>query len=243
MLDLPREIALDLGGGVKLECVLIPAGKFMMGSPAGEEGRLVDETPHEVTISRAFYMGRYAVTQEQFEKVMGTNPSKFVGSMNPVDQVAWIHAQEFCRKVSELTGKIVRLPTEAEWEHACRAGTRTRFYTGDAVADLDRAGWYEANSGDTTHPVGRKAPNAWGLYDMLGNVWEWCQDWHGAYPAEAVIDPQGVAKSDDRVLRGGAWCAPAERCRPAYRFKFHHEFVYYVFRFGFRVAVTAPETP
>jgi formylglycine-generating enzyme required for sulfatase activity len=177
-----------------------------------------DESPaHEVTLSTSFCLGRYEVTQEQYQQVTGTNPSYFKGRDLPVEGVSWDEAQEFCKKVSEKTGQSVRLPTEAEWEYACRAGTTTRFCSGDAAADLESVAWYGANSGDTTHSVGQKTPNAWGLYDMHGNAWEWCADWLGGYEAGATTDPQGPSRGAGRVLRGGSWYYGPGYCRSAFR--------------------------
>jgi len=214
---LEPEMSLDLGKGVKIEFVLIPAGKFLMGSPETEKGRLDNETQHEVTISKPFYMGRYEVTQEQYEAITGTNPSHFKGAKNAVDTVSWDDAQDFCKMLSAKASKTVQLPTEAQWEYACRAGTNTRFCSGDADGDLDGVGWYYDNSGNTTHPVGEKKPNAWGLYDMHGNVVEWCQDWYGQYEAEAATDPKGAADGPFRVLRGGPWSFNPAGCRSAVR--------------------------
>ena len=182
----PKELTLDLGSSsglraltgshVKLELVLIPAGRFVMGSPPHEKGRSELEClPIKVTISRPYYMGKYPVTQEQYEKIMGRNLSDMKDPRNPVERISWNDASDFCRKLSALTGQTVRLPTMAEWEYACRAGTTTRFCSGDSDSALNRVGWYEGNSGRTTHPVGQKSPNGWGLYDMHGNVYEWCQ--------------------------------------------------------------------
>jgi formylglycine-generating enzyme required for sulfatase activity len=162
-------------------------------------------------------MGVTEVTQAQYEAVMGTNPSKFKGATNPVDTVSWNDATEFCKKLSEKTRQAVRLPTEAEWEYACRAGTATTFSFGDADSALGDYAWYSANSGSTTHPVGQKKPNAWGLYDMHGNVWEWCADWYGDYPKVAATEPQGPASGTSRVLRGGFWASAPTRCRSANR--------------------------
>ena len=208
---------LDLGNGVKLELVLIPAGKFVMGSPETEKDRTMSETQHEVTITKPYYMGKYEVTQEQYQQAMGTNLSHLEGRDLPVECVPSDHARAFCKKVSGKTGTVVRLPTEAEWEHACRSGTKTTYYTGDAETDLDRAGWYEKNSNRTTHPVGQKAANAWGLYDMHGNVLEWCGDWYEAYKAEAEVDPQGAPPGEYRVVRGGSWGDFPFSCRSAFR--------------------------
>ena len=204
----PNGLNLDLGGGVTMKLALIPAGKFMMGEV---------EHQHEVTLSKPFYMGVTEVTQAQYEAIMGTNPSHFKGATNPVDRVSWDDATEFCKKLSEKTRRAVRLPTEAEWEYACRAGSKTRFCFGDAEEGFEDYGWYGANSGNTTHPVGQKKPNAWGLYDMHGNVWEWCSDWYGEYAAGQAADPTGPAKGEDRVLRGGCWGDGPQACRLARR--------------------------
>jgi formylglycine-generating enzyme required for sulfatase activity len=210
---------LDLGGGVTIKLVLIPAGKFMMGSPDSEQGRSKFEGPqHEVALSKPFYVGVTEVAQAQYQAVMGTNPSNFKGETNPVEMVSWTEATAFCKKLSEKSRHAVRLPTEAEWEYACRAGTATAFSFGDSDGALGDYAWYISNSSNTTHPVGQKKPNAWGLYDMHGNVWEWCADWYGDYPKGAVTDPQGAASGTYRVLRGGSWSHGAGDCRAARRY-------------------------
>jgi formylglycine-generating enzyme required for sulfatase activity len=221
---IPKEITIQIGEDVSMKLALIPAGKFMMGSPETEKGRRNEEVQHEVTISKPFYMGVTEVTQAQYEAVMGTNPSKFKGATNPVDTVSWNDAADFCKKLSEKTRHPVRLPTEAEWEYACRAGTTTRFSFGDKDSVLGDYAWYDGNSGGTTrpvggttHPVGQKKPNAWGLYDMHGNVWEWCADWYGDYPKAAATDPSGAASGAYRVLRGGSWSYNPISCRSALR--------------------------
>jgi len=211
-------LTLNLGKGVTMKLVLIRPGNFLMGSPDSEQGRKTEEGPqHQVTISKSFYVGVTEVTQAQYEAVMGTNPSKFKGPTNPVEMVSWDEAVEFCRRLSEKTGKTVRLPTEAEWEYACRAGSKTRFSFGDSDSALGDYAWYGSNSGGKTHPVGQKKPNPWGLYDMHGNVWEWCADWYGDYPKGAVTDPQGPAAGTSRVLRGGSWHGNPNDCRSANR--------------------------
>ncbi len=219
---------------------LIPPGEFLMGSPDDEEGRWTDEGPqHRVRISRPFFLGVHPVTQSQWESVMGSNPSDFssdglfgerVSRMStgdfPVDSVSWGDTQSFLKKLNEqatATGGVYRLPTEAEWEYACRAGTTTRFYFGDDPTDLDEFGWYSGNTGGWSdgrpHRVGVKRPNAWGIYDLHGNVWEWCQDrLSGDYETNSPReDPTGPPTGSYRVNRGGSWDEDAEFCRSASR--------------------------
>jgi formylglycine-generating enzyme required for sulfatase activity len=207
----PTAMKVDLGGDVTLEMVWIKPGKFMMGSaPSGRE------LQHEVTLTKGFWMGKYEVTQAQWEQLMGNNPSNFkkAGKDAPVECVSWNDCQEFLKNLNarfENQGARIkkgkfRLPTEAEWEYACRAGTKTRFCSGDADSDLDAVAWFNKNADGGTHPVGQKKPNAWGIYDMHGNVMEWCQDWFGGdYSAGAAVDPNGPSLGDKRVLRGGCW--------------------------------------
>ena len=195
----PLTTEFDVGPGVTMKMILIPPGKFTRGEGAN---RL------EVTISKPFLMGVTEVTQEQYQAVMGTNPSWFKGATNPVDGVSWNDATEFCKKLSEKTRQTVRhtirLPTDAEWEYACRAGTQTAFSFGDDPAELGDYAWWDGNSAKTTHPVGQKKPNAWGLYDIHGNVLEWCVDWFGEDPKGPVTDPSGPATGTLRVQRGGS---------------------------------------
>ncbi|MGB2820171.1 MAG: formylglycine-generating enzyme family protein, partial [Phycisphaerae bacterium] len=215
-----RSLTLDLGKGVKMKLVLIPAGKFVMGSPETEAGRRDHEGPqHWVKISKPFYVGVTEVTQAQYEAIMETNPSKFKGAEKPVEQVSWNDAVEFCKRLSAKTRRRARLPTEAEWEYACRAGTRTRFSFGDSDGELGDYAWYLGNSDKQTHEVGKKKPNAWGLYDMHGNVWEWCADWYedSYYRSSPRTDPQGPSSGKCPVLRGGSWCDNPPDCRSAYR--------------------------
>ena len=204
---------LELGKGQGIEFVVIPAGRFRMGSANVDE----DERPfHLVTLSRGFELGKYEVTQGQWETVMGSNPSYFkkCGKDCPVEQVSWHDAQKFLEKLNNRRdGYRYRLPTEAEWEYAARAGT-----TGDYAGNLDEMAWYGGNSGGVTHQAGQKRSNAWGLYDMHGNVWEWCQDWFGQYPSGSVVDPTGPATGEDRVYRGGSWISRARFCRSAIRY-------------------------
>ena len=302
--QLEAEKTLDLGGGVKLELVLIPAGRFIMGTPEPNKPEVTvfsaqvligigaalslallaflllrkrmgrwfsfslrwllafsfacsvmvwggtrwylarvqirdyeaavtrydaanaNEKPgHPVLISKAFYMGKYAVTQEQYDAVTDHNPSHFKGPKNPIEMVIWHEANAFCDKLNAkfnatLSGSMsLQLPTEAQWEYACRAGTKTRFYSGDADSDLDAVAWYGSNSKKTTHPVGGKKANAFGLYDMHGNVWQWCQDWYDKdyFNNSPTQDPKGPATGTHRVLRGGSWHDLPPDCRSAIR--------------------------
>jgi formylglycine-generating enzyme required for sulfatase activity len=212
--------AARLTNSIGIEFVLILAGTFMMGSPDSDTQAADGEKPaHRVTISQPFYLGMYAVTQGQWHAVMGTNPSQFTDELNrPVEWVSWDDTQEFLRRLNAKEGGMrYRLPTEAEWEYACRAGSTARYSFGDDSSQLDAYGWYYDNSGSTTHPVGQLTPNAWGLYDMHGNVLEWVQDWYGAYTPEPVTDPQGPTSGSLRVLRGGSWGNVAWYCRSAAR--------------------------
>ena len=191
-----------------------------MGSPSNESGRYIEETQHRVTLSQGFHLGATEVTQAQWESVMGSNPSNFKGRDLPVEQVSWEDAMSFCRKLTEreraagrlTAGDAYTLPSEAQWEYACRAGT-----TGAYAGDLESMAWYDPNSGGKTHAVGTKRANAWGLYDMHGNVYEWCSDWYEAYPSGSVADPTGARSGPDRVNRGGSWYNDASYCRSAPR--------------------------
>ncbi|MDG2383227.1 MAG: formylglycine-generating enzyme family protein [Pirellulaceae bacterium] len=230
--------------GMKLK--LLPAGEFTMGSP---NVLFPDEQPpHQVTLSRPFYLGVYEVTQAEYQQVMGKNPSKFKGVTNPVDSVSWDEVVEFCRKLSALpaekaAGRVYRLPTEAEWEYACRGGETKNWNTAKNFQafgkQLNDFAWYLSNSDNKTHPVGQKSPNPWGFYDMHGNVWEWCQDWYGNYPRGAVTDPQGVSSGKYRVFRGGCWNFPFGFCRSTYRNGGHPSRNYGIngINGGFRVAL------
>jgi len=215
---------------IKTEMVQIPGGRFMMGNK--DE---VDATPHEVVLS-PFFMDKHLVTQEQYQRVMSSNPSRWKEDKNPVEQVRWSDAVSFCNKRSELEGlqpcydlttwkcnfdaNGYRLPTEAEWEYACRAGTTTAYFFGDTPAKLGDYGWYEKNSGGHPRPVGQKRPNPWGLYDICGNVWEWCNDFYKVdYYQEAPREnPRGPEKGETKVVRGGGWRFRAENCRSGYRY-------------------------
>ena len=245
-----KNMTIPLSDTVSLDMIWIEPGTFIMGSPTDELGRDSDETQHQVTLTQGYWLGRYEVTQAQYEAVMEKNPSKFKGADLPVEKVSWYNAMDFCAKLTDIEraagrlpeGYEYTLPTEAQWEYACRAGTTTALNSGMNLSDknkcpeMDEVGWYEYNSDSTTHPVGQKMPNAWGLYDMHGNVFEWCLDWHGSYPSSAVTDPKGSSSGSYRVLRGGNWNFNAYSCRSAYRFDstpsdFNRNY------YGFRVAL------
>jgi formylglycine-generating enzyme required for sulfatase activity len=202
---------------VRMEMHAIPGGEFLMGSP--EKRGYADEYPqHRVTLS-AFYIGKYPVTQAQWRAVMRTNPSHFPGNNHPVDSITWDEAIEFCRRLSYATNRTYRLPTEAEWEFACRAGTGTLYNYGDEEELILQYAWCLPNSSNHTHPVGEKKPNGWGLYDTHGNVWEWCQDWYSSdyYQYSPNVNPPGPTKGTSRVLRGGSWYSLPNYCRSAGR--------------------------
>jgi len=234
-----------------MKFVLIPSGSFMMGSgvTAAEIAKqyklsklyFEGEHPrHRVSISRPFYLQTTEVTQEQWQKVMGNNPSHFKhrGKMRPVESVTWYDAREFIKRLNEIEGTDkYRIPTEAEWEYACRAGSHTKFSFGDDDQLLEGFAWYHHNSKGRTNPVGQKKPNAWGLYDMHGNVWEWCQDWYGPYPENHVSDPKGPSSGKDRVVaRGGSWAYGVSHNRSAIRLKLHPKARDFFGDRGFRIA-------
>jgi formylglycine-generating enzyme required for sulfatase activity len=217
-------IPLDLPEGAKpLEMVLISGGTFVMGSPNEEKDRGLDEGPqHLVTISQPFYMGKYEITQAQWKAVMGSNPSFWKGDNLPVEMVSWDDIQTFVQKINQLGEGTFRLPTEAEWEYACRAGTTSRYYWGDDLnySQIIEYAWHRENSSSKTHEVGLMPPNTWELYDMSGNVWEWCQDWYGSsyYSQSVITDPTGPDSGINRVIRGGSWGSYAQYCRSALRY-------------------------
>lgn len=212
------------------EMVWVAGGKFLMG-----EGTEVDASPHDVTVS-GFWIDPYLVTQAQFEKVMGANPSRWKGDKNPVEQVRWSDAVTYCNKRSEQEGlqpcydlktwtcnfdaNGYRLPTEAEWEFACRGGTTTAYYFGDSPAKLGEHAWFDKNAGGHPRPVGQKKPNPLGLYDMAGNVWQWCNDFYEVdyYTKSPKVDPRGPDSGKTKVVRGGAWRVGPENCRSGYRY-------------------------
>lgn len=244
-----KHLELDLdGSGVKMKFAYIEAGKFMMGSPKSEDGRFDDELQHEVEITKPFWMGVFEVTQEEYEKVTGKNPSKFKGPRLPVEMVSWEDALEFCKKLSKKKGKTFDLPTEAEWEYACRAGSTGPVHYGNSLssrqANFDGLRPYgEEKKGkclEKTAPVGSYSPNAFGLYDMHGNVLEWCKDWRKTdyYVESPRQDPQGPATGEEKVLRGGSWTDDGRHCRSAYR-SYGAPFQFFSFT-GFRIVMRVP---
>jgi formylglycine-generating enzyme required for sulfatase activity len=244
------ESPVEITNSIGMKFSLIPAGEFLMGSPESDSIAYDFEKPqHKVRITKPFYLGVYEVTQGEYEKVMGENPSWFSKggsgpdhvsgkdtSGYPVEMVSWEDAAEFCKRLSAKERQTYRLPTEAEWEYACRAGTTTKWYCGDKEDELARVAWYGKDSamGSTTHPVGAKEANAWGLFDIHGNVWEWCQDWWGPYSRDEAIDPTGPSDVAFPVYRGGCWDLRAESCRSAYRCRYEPD--YRNSHRGFRVA-------
>jgi len=225
----------EITNGIGMKLKLIPEGEFMMGSP--DDKRC---PRHKVRITKPFYLGVYEVTQAECEKVMGKNPSNFQGADNPVEKVTWEDAAEFCKKLSAKEGRTYRLPTEAEWEYACRAGSTTLYSFGDDQANLGEYAWYLANSDKKTRPAGEKKPNNWGLCDMHGNVWEWCQDWYDLdyYAVSPTGDPPGPETGSLRVYRGGSWDAPAGNCGSSDRYGYVPS--YGSIFLGFRVAADPP---
>ncbi|TVQ56376.1 MAG: hypothetical protein EA377_02315 [Phycisphaerales bacterium] len=216
--EVPRKV-IDLGGGVEMAFIFIGPGTFTMGSPGNESGRFDNEGPQrQVRISRGFWLAETPTTQAQWQRVMGNNPSHFKGDLNrPVERISWNDSKDLANRFSERYGVSARLPTEAEWEYACRAGTRTRYSFGNNPDQLGDHAWYSGNSNRSTQPVRRKKPNPWGLYDMNGNVWEWVADWYGEYEAGVVTDPTGPRTGSLRVLRGGSWFGRPRYLRSANR--------------------------
>ena len=240
----------------KAEMVQIAAGRFMMG-----DKNEVDAPLHEVVVS-PFSIDKYLVTQEQYQKLMGTNPSRWKGDKNPVEQVRWSDAVRFCNKRSELEGlqpcydlrtwkcnfeaNGYRLPTEAEWEYACRAGTTTPYFI--SPSKLGDYAWFDKNSGGHPRPIGQKQPNPWGLYDMCGNLWEWCNDFYKVdyYKESPPKDPRGPSEGPNKVVRGGAWRFGAENCRSGYRYNESPGYADVCFGYdiyGFRCVRTAAGAP
>lgn len=232
-----ESVQVDLSDGVAMDVILVPAGRFLMGSPNAEKGHKSDESPqHDVAISSPFYMSATKVTQAQYKAVLGINPSLFKDPNCPVDNVSWNDAMDFCKALSERLHKLVRLPTEAQWEYACRAGTGTRFSCGDSENALTDCAWY-GEPNDALHPVAVKKPNPWGFFDMHGSLLEWCGDFYGGkyYSASDKADPQGPVGGDKRVQRGGNSRGGADNCRAASRYCSAANARSYAF--GFRIVV------
>lgn len=204
--------------GIKYNMVWVEGGTFRMGatSEQGSDADSYEKSVHSVTLS-GYYIGKTEVTQALWQAVMGSNPSYFEGDDLPVEQVSWDDCQEFIRKLNSLTGQNFRLPTEAEWEFACRGGNNSRGYKYSGSNYIDNVAWYDGNSGDKTHPVATKSPNELGIYDMSGNVWEWCADWYGDYSSGRQTNPKGPYGGSGRVLRGGGWYYYARNCRSSFR--------------------------
>jgi formylglycine-generating enzyme required for sulfatase activity len=218
-----KELALDLGGGVKLQFVLIPAGEFLMGSADSDpQGENNEKPQHRVRITKPFYLGKYKVMQDQWDALMGSNSSAFRGPQYPVNAVSWDDCQTYIKKLDDKfpphRGKF-RLPTEAQWEYACRAGGTTEWSFGDDVSKLGDYAWCRTNAEESIHPLGQKKPNAWGLYDMHGDLWEWCADSYDRryYASSPAVDPAGPSPNGYRVLRGGSWNLGPEYARSARR--------------------------
>ena len=226
---------ITLPGGAKMEMIWCAPGQFLMGSPLAERGRFDDEPQHQVTLTKGFWLGKYEVTQKQWESVMGDNPSKFKDPDRPVESVSWEDCNAFIRRLNADLGGVARFPTEAEWEYACRAGSSSAVSGNGLLSDM---AWYDANSGNETHPVGKNHANAWGFFDMHGNVLEWCYDWFGKFDAKAT-DPKGPSIGSFRVLRGGCWFFYARDCRSAYRLKRDPALRNAIY--GFRLACSEPE--
>ena len=212
--DIPKTLEVDLSESIKLELMFIPEGTFKMGSFGN--GRYENDMPrHVVNLTNPFYMGKYEVTQDQWQAVMGNNISYFKGGKLPVNQISWNDCKEFIKKLNTKTDGGYRLPTEAEWEYACRAGTTSEYSFGDYITPRN-ANYDESNIGKPV-AVGNYKPNDFGLYDMHGNVWEWCEDWYGGYPSWPVEDPKGPAVGQYRVLRGGSFAVNSSRARSCSR--------------------------
>ena len=206
----------------------VQAGEFMMGSPTTEKDRYSDERQHRVRLTKDYWLGETEVTQEQYKAVMGRNPSDFSeGGAYPVETVSWTDAMAFCERLTKAErdngnlpdGYEYTLPTEAQWEYAARGGHKaSRYHVYSGSDEINDVAWYYYNSNSSTHPVGQKRANELGIYDMSGNVWEWCRDWYGDYPSGSVTDPVGPSSGSDRVLRGGSWDSYAGSCRVAFRY-------------------------
>ena len=211
-------ISIPVKDGISIEMVKVEAGTFMMGATSEMKDPYDDEKPvHQVTLTNDYYMGKYEVPQALWEAVMGSNPSEYKGDNLPVEMVSWNDCQEFISKLNSLTGRKFRLPTEAEWEYAARGGKKSRGYQYSGNSNISNVAWYDGNSGSKPHPVGTKQANELGIYDMSGNVYEWCSDWYGSYSSSSQTNPTGADSGSGRVVRGGSWYDFAWGCRLSYR--------------------------
>ena len=218
-------ITIPVKDGICIEMVKVEAGTFMMGATSEMKNPYDDEKPvHQVTLTNDYYMGKYEVTQALWQVVMGKNPSYFKGDNLPVNYVRWKDCQRFISKLNSMTGRKFRLPTEAEWEYAARGGKKSRGYQYSGSSNISDVAWYDGNSGDKTHPVGSKQANELGIYDMTGNVLEWCQDWYGSYYSSSQTNPTGSDSGSARVSRGGGWNCNASYCRLSVRFYYTPDF-------------------
>ena len=221
-------INIPVKNGISIDMVRVEAGTFTMGATPEMENPWDDEKPtHQVTLTNDYFIGKYEVTQALWQAVMGNNPSNFKGEDLPVEKVSWDDCQEFISKLNRITGKTFRLPTEAEWEFAARGGKNSRGYQYSGSNNLSDVAWYTDNSGSKTHTVGSKQANELGIYDMSGNVYEWCQDWKGSYSSSSQVNPTGDNSGSDRVIRGGSWLYAARCCRSSYRVYFTPDNRYY----------------
>ena len=230
-------ISIPVKNGISIEMVKVEAGTFMMGATSEQKYPYDDEKPvHQVTLTNDYYMGKYEVTQALWEAVMGNNPSRFKGENLPVETVNWNECQEFISKLNSLTGRKFFLPTEAEWEYAARGGKKSRSYQYSGSSNISDVAWYNGNSGSKTHPVGTKQANELGIYDMSGNVWEWCWDWYGSYSSSSQTNPTGADSGSSSVRRGGGWYDDARGCRLSHRHHFTPDDRYY--NLGLRLALS-----
>ena len=219
----PEELEFVVGS-CRFKMIKVEGGTFTMGATAeqGDDADDWERPAHQVTLSD-YYIGQTQVTRALWTAIMGSNPSYFKGDNLPVEQVSWEECQTFIKKLNsllskELGGKRFALPTEAQWEFAARGGNQSKGYKYAGSNNIDDVAWYKNNSGDDLHPVAQKQPNELGLYDMSGNVLEWCHDWYGRYSSDAQTNPQGPADGEERVSRGGGWCDFAKDCRVSYRY-------------------------
>lgn len=231
---------------LKIRFCWCPPGTFRMGSSSDAVGHQLNETQFEVTLSRGFWLQQTELTQQQYETLMGVNPSYFKGTSNPVESVDWNDATEFCRRLGELpsekkAGNRYRLPTEAEWEYGCRAGSMSSFCCGDDEEGLEDYAWFNKNAARSTHPVGQKKPNAWNLHDTHGNVMEWCSDFYGNYPSDSATDPRGPESGEKRTLRGGGWFFVPLYARSSHRDAYAPTARYV--GLGFRLVAEVPTAP